>query len=634
MHEIVFLSGARAGEVVPLATGRLVLGRSPDCDCEVPDPNASRRHCELRTTGNQVQAADVGSANGTWINEERIQEKGLQSGDIVRLGETRIRLQLRTSKDTQSDEGRFDLTMAPHEDDAHISLSMSVLDEMPGQAITIETLQQRLKVVMWVSEALASLKKLDDIYKPILETLFEVFPQVERGFILLGNTVDELDPCAMLHHRGEGDESLTVSHSLCKAALERRSVLVYRAGGETDFDQGMSLIALNIRSAMVVPLLVQDEILGLLVMDTTDRRRSFNQEEMELAATVCRQVAAAIKNAQLLREIQAETENRRNLMRFLPKPVVDQVQEGAIDLKLGGQSYQGTVFFSDVVGFTRLSEHLAPEVVVANMNAYFDRMVPCIEVTGGAIDKFMGDAIMAFWGIPLEDPASAHHGLQAALTMHNALAGFNAQQHRDERPELDMAIGLHTGPVVAGNVGANDRLEYTVLGDTVNTAKRIESRACWSMVLVSQTTWHEIAEQGAFGFRMPPTLVKNKSKTLNTYSVRGVATSGGEILLHIPLRFEDHELFLIRRLSDQSFIVLHPQDCELNGTLAGLYLPECSKLGLGPMQVAEQLPMQAVDGGLMRSVVQIPDVTIGGLLQPGRYLDCDKNWEEMRRSRK
>jgi adenylate cyclase len=628
VHDLVFLSGARAGEVVPLSVPGLVLGRSAECDCEVPDPNSSRRHAELRLIGDRVTLVDIGSANGTWVNEERVREKQLQTGDIVRIGDTRIQLQARSGP---SEDG-FDLTVVPQEN-AAIDLSVAMLDELPEREVTLDTLQRRLKVVSWVSEVLASLEKLDDIYKPILETLFEIFPQVERGFVLRGDSVDTLEPLAMLHRRAEGDHALTVSRSLCKAAIERRSVLVYSAGGEHDFDEGMSLIALDIRSAMVVPLLVHEEVLGLLVMDTSDPRRSFNQEEMELAATVCRQIAAAIHIAQLLREIQAETENRRNLMRFLPKPVVDQVQAGAVDLTLGGRSYHGTVFFSDVVGFTRLSETLDPEVVVANMNAYFNRMVPCIRATGGAIDKFMGDAILAFWGIPLGDGMSASHAIQAALSMHNALAGFNAEQLRGGRPMLDMAIGVSTGPVVAGNVGAKDRLEYTVLGNTVNTAKRIEERACWSMVLASDTTWQQAEESGIYGFLMPEAPAKNLAEWLRTYSVRGIETFGGEILLHIVLRCGEHRVFLVRRLADQHFIVLHPGGCRLDGTVAVMALPECQDQEIGPMKVVEQLPMQTVDGGMVRSVVQVPDATLGGLLQKDAPQRCGADWSHLTRAR-
>ncbi|MFW5829868.1 MAG: adenylate/guanylate cyclase domain-containing protein [Planctomycetota bacterium] len=631
MYELVFLSGARAGEVVALEDA-ITLGRSPECDCEVPDPNASRRHATVTADEGGITVEDLGSANGSFVNEERFERIALQPGDILRLGETRLRLQHVGGRTRSSDRSRFGLTMNAG-DDASVSMSMSLLEDLPEQSEDLDKLQQRLKAMIWVSEALASIADLRSIYGPILDVLFDVFPQADRGFILLGDDVDALEPSAMRNRRGDGGEQeLTVSRSLCAAALERKSVLVYKEGGETDFDQGMSLVALNIRSAMVVPLVVKgEEVLGLLIIDTTDRRRSFNQEEMAVAAAVGRQIAGAINYAQLQKRMQNETENRRNLMRFLPKPVVDQAMAGAIDLNLGGQNYHGTIFFADVVGFTRVSEELQPDDVVAMMNQYFDRMVPCIEVTGGAIDKFMGDAVMAFWGIPFNDGRCALHAIQSGLAMQNAIIGFNAGQARRERPQLQIGIGLNTGPVVAGHIGSQDRLEYTVLGDTVNTAQRIEARACYTQVLVSEATWETAAGQ-AHGFAMPPVLVKNKADPVRTYSVRGIAMPGNEILLHLPLLLEGRQIFLIRRLSDRTFIVVHPRDIALGNNEARFDAPECPDRGFGPMQVIEQLPMQAVDGGLIRSLVQVPDATIDGLLgdepQP-----CAMDWDDMPRAR-
>ena len=177
-----------------------------------------------------------------------------------------------------------------------------------------------------------------------------MFSSVERGFILLGNDPQELVPKATRHRRGESDSAVPqVSRTLCAEALRRRELLVFSLDNNTDFDQGMSLFHLGIRHAMAVPLLVKDEVLGLLVMDSSSNMQGFNEHDMALAAAVARQIAIALKTRS---EISSQTEQRRNLMRFLPKPVVDQAVEGKLDLELGGQSYDGLVLFADIVGFT------------------------------------------------------------------------------------------------------------------------------------------------------------------------------------------------------------------------------------------------------------------------------------------
>ncbi len=642
MLELVFISGARAGVTVEVS-GLLVAGRSPDCSCEVPDPNASRRHAEFDVTADdQLQLTDLNSANGTFINEQQL--KGsicLQNGDIIRMGETRMRFQeiddnaiSRTSLNKTS--FAFRAEDGPiSDDDLNLSMSLSMAEASQLRPLDADILKQRLQTIMWVSEELASIKSLDALYGPIIDTLFEIFPHADRGFLLRGSKIDALEACAVRHRSGEKSDHLEVSQSLCRAALERKAIFVYDEDGGTDsdFDQGLSIISLNIRKAMVVPLMVKEEVLGLLVIDTANRSRSFTQDDMEVAAAVCRQISVAMKNAMLLAEVEQEAQNRANLSRFLPKPVVDQWVDGEIDIELGGNSYTGTLLFSDVVGFTRMSEKLDPEAVIHLMNSYFDRMIPCIESSGGAIDKFMGDAIMAFWGIPFNDGNCALHGTEAALHMQNALAGFNALQRAENQPTVDMGIGLNTGGVVAGNIGAIDRLEYTVLGDTVNTAQRIESRACYNQVLVSESTLAVYSDR-VTALSLPAVKMKNKAEPVNTYSVRGLCF-GDEWLLHIPLTCVtdgvQHYVTIIRRLQDERFILLHPAECKPEESELMSDMVELPKVCFGRPEVSERLPQQDIDGGLTRTVVFLPDGVLSDLL--GTVVSSSVTWEDMPRAR-
>ena len=635
MFELVFLNGARAGAVINIE-GELIAGRSPDCQVEVPDPNASRHHLKVFLQGDKAMVEDMGSANGVFINEQKISSAELQTGDILRLGETRLRVQSKRQaglghSDSSLSGTSFRMRESDLNEDVNLSMSMSMIDMPKVQSANVDAVQLRLEAIMSVSEQLANITELEDLYEPVVDSLFKVFPQADRGFILLGNDVEKLEPVSMQQRGNRGDAQLTVSRSLCQAALERKSIIVYQDGGDADFDQGMSLISLNIRSAMVVPLMVKEEVLGIVLIDTPDRRRSFTNDDMELAATVCIQVAIAIKNALLFEQIEEDAKNRRNLMRFLPKPVVDQWADGAVDLELGGNNYEGTVFFSDVIGFTRMSEQLSPQEVVNTMNGYFDRMVPCIEGVNGAIDKFIGDAIMAFWGIPFNDGKSSYSGVHAAISMQNALATYNNFQRTNNGPEIGMGIGIATGPVVAGNIGSQDRVEYSVLGDTVNTASRIEGSACADQILVNQQTWNELGDAG-FGTAMPPLSVKNKAEPLNTFSVRGIKLEDGEILLHVPITIGGQRAYIVRSLQDKSFTILHAADCGLAEHELVLDVMELPHKELGKCQVLSLLPEQVSDSGLRRSLVRLGDESLGGILTEQAPAYCELDWQKMSRS--
>jgi adenylate cyclase len=626
MYELVFLTGARAGEVVPM-TKTLIGGRSPDCSLEVPDPNASRQHARFVWDGAEVTVVDNGSSNGTFVNDQRITSHRGKDGDVVRLGETRIRIQAHKAPNEAHSSSIFGFK--EQEQDLSQSIVMSVTD-IRSQGMSSEALTLRLNAIIKVSKALVNISHLDQVFARILETLFEVFPQADRGFLMLGKEVGKLEAKAM-RQRGKGvTENMVVSNTICRKALESKSAFLFNEENIGDFDQGMSIVSLRIRSAMTIPLMVSETILGLLQIDTPDSKHAFNRDDLELAVAVCQQAAIAVHNAQLLADQERETTQRNNLIRYLPGALADQVKSGTVVLAMGGSTYRATILFSDVIGFTRMSERLAPEAVVALMNSYFNRMVPCIQNQSGSVDKFMGDAIMAVWGVPIDKGDAAVDAAHAALAMQNALVGFNSLQAKEGDPVLVMGIGLNTGAVVAGNIGTEERKEFSVLGDTVNTAQRLEATAGRSHVLISVATWEALKQAGR-GVAMPPLKVKNKTEPLTVFSIRGLAILNDEVVLHVPLRSGTAHVWLIRRLADRTFLLLHPGDCDITAADLVSDLVEWPDTSFGRPQMVQVLPAQYSDGCLVRSQVRLDDDSLKGLLAT-QAIVCPRGWDTMLRS--
>ncbi len=206
--------------------------------------------------------------------------------------------------------------------------------------------------------------------------------------------------------------------------------------------------------------------------------------------------------------------------KFVNQEIADQVLKG--ELHLGGERKVAAVFFSDIRSFTAISEKMEPEEVVEFLNEYMTRMVGCVNDTFGVVDKFIGDAIMAIWGTPVSRGNDTENAVNAALMMRKELLEFNKDRGGDKKPIIQIGCGINTGPVLAGQIGSNDRMEYTVIGDTVNLASRIEAlnKPFGTDILISEDSYELVKDL----YRMEPMQkikVKGKEDTQQIYAVLG-----------------------------------------------------------------------------------------------------------------
>ncbi|KHD89423.1 MAG: adenylate cyclase [Bdellovibrio sp. ArHS] len=211
------------------------------------------------------------------------------------------------------------------------------------------------------------------------------------------------------------------------------------------------------------------------------------------------------------------------------------------DIGVGGQSKDVVVFFSDIRGFTAFSEKRSPEEVVEMLNEYFGVMVKIINSHGGVVDKFIGDAIMAVWGAPKSSDRDAHKAVRACLEMRRALEILNETRIGRGQPPINIGMGLHAGLAISGTIGSDERMEYTVIGNTVNTASRIEAstKAFGADLLISDTVIEKIGED--FKTELAGAAeVKGRSEALKMFKVRGYRAEDGT-LVEVKTPYSDYE---------------------------------------------------------------------------------------------
>ena len=206
---------------------------------------------------------------------------------------------------------------------------------------------------------------------------------------------------------------------------------------------------------------------------------------------------------------------RDTISRYVSPQMCTEILNNPSLLQLGGQRRRVTVLFADIAGFTALSENMEPEKVVEMLNAFFTEMVDLVFQHQGTLDKYFGDALMAEFGVPVEIPGAASQAVACALDMHRRL-----QEMRDQglTPIQKMRIGINTGEAIVGNIGSAKRMDFTVIGDVVNVAARLQemSKEVDADILVSEATYNEV--DGKLGFQaLPPVVLRGRREPTVVY---------------------------------------------------------------------------------------------------------------------
>ncbi len=216
---------------------------------------------------------------------------------------------------------------------------------------------------------------------------------------------------------------------------------------------------------------------------------------------------------------------RNTFQKFVHKDIVNELLKNPDKIKVGGERKKVTVLFSDIRGFTPLSENMPPEEVVALLNRHFSSMLPIINKNGGVLDKFMGDAMMITFGAPFPKGDDALMAVKTGLMMKDMRRALNKNREKEGKAPIHMGIGINTGYVVAGNIGSEERMEYTVFGDVVNTAARIEGLSREEDVIITEDTYKEIMDSVTIGQEKEEVSLKGKSRPVTIYRVLNIKES-------------------------------------------------------------------------------------------------------------
>ena len=396
--------------------------------------------------------------------------------------------------------------------------------------------------VIDVAEALARLVDPDEIKERMIETirtqmaidgvgLFTYDPRTaDCSYVILEDRPPEQGGTRRREGTFSCDDPL-----FTQIARERRMITVYDVQEDPRYEPVREEFGRRFRdfgATLLMPLLLHGEATGALAVGQRKSGAFYSREDIELLGTLAGQGAVALENARLAGEMKEEEKKRSNLARYLSPQVVDRVVRGGMELNLGGGQKEVTVLFSDIRDFTSISEDHPPDVLVQVLNQYFTEMAGVVFAHSGSLDKYIGDAVVAVFGSLVEVENPARNAVEAAAEMMDRMPALNESWQRSFGFALRVGIGISTGEVFLGDVGSPERMEFTVIGDAVNTASRLSAVAEGGQILMTRATADQLGE-GIPRAILAPIAVKGKEKRVEVVEVlrgergKGASTSPG-----------------------------------------------------------------------------------------------------------
>ena len=488
MLELVFDDGG-AIQRIPVRDG-LRLGRSSDNDIVLRDFSVSRHHARVESDGGGFRIVDLDSTNGVKVNDTFVTAGTLAAGDLLVIGNFELKVEGTLSEVSGLSSATYLRPLSEFNQDYG-------LEGQPSGAVSKEVgaRERVFEILAQVAKTLLQVEELEPVLEKMMDVVFEHL-LVDRGFIVLFDA--DGNPRLELYRARASEVGLTPDVPISRTILDvvtrqKVAILTHDAQADDRFDAGRSIRIHQIRSAMCAPLWHRERVIGVIYVDSPLHVGSFSTSDLDLLTALSNYAAVAIERARLNEQIRRDQLVRNRLERYHSPAVIEAVLS-APDAAPAVALRETSILFADIVGFTARCETLPPEEVAHFLSHFFSLAGDAIFEFGGTLDKFIGDAVMAFFGAPLPQDDHAERAVRSALAMMRSLSRWNAQRAAEGAEPIQIRVAVHSGPVVVGDIGSETRVDYTVLGNTVNVAARLEEYVAKpGHIVIGETTQAAVA---------------------------------------------------------------------------------------------------------------------------------------------
>jgi adenylate cyclase len=485
MLQVLYEADGRP-QVFTLVRNEASIGRSSENDIVLNDFSVSRRHAFLRREGDGWVIYDNKSTNGVKVNERAVPSAPITDGMQLSIGT--FLLSFREEKAPPAPKRSVDSTSTCIRPISEFNLDFGLektgegapesTDHRKRAVLDVAYKNKVFEILVQVAKTLISADEVETVLEKVMDLIFEYLP-VDRAFLLLdeGGLLQLRVSRMKTSSRSTGDGSAPYSRTIVDMVLRQKvAVLTSDAQSDERFDAGLSIRMQQIRSAMCAPLWNQDSVIGVIHVDSPIHVGTFTEKDLDLLTALANFAAVSIDRARLHERVAEEKRIRGRLERYHSPQVVDEIiaDASATGEFKTAKTKTVTILFADLVGFTSWSEKMEAEQLAGLLTKFFTLCSDAVFAYEGTIDKFIGDAVMAFFGAPIDQPDHAARAVTSALKMQEGVALWNAERKAKGEPEIQVRIAINTGEAIVGEVGSRTRVDYTVLGNAVNVAARME----------------------------------------------------------------------------------------------------------------------------------------------------------------
>ncbi|HEY8848895.1 MAG TPA: adenylate/guanylate cyclase domain-containing protein [Thermoanaerobaculia bacterium] len=481
--------------------GETSVGRTEGNDIVLNHPSVSRKHARIELRSDKWWIVDLKSTNGVKVNGNLITESPINSGDKILVGSVQLEAKPLPSVNF-SNESMFDnpqgtviRRIADFNSEFGLDLAeaQKPVPRIPTPAGLLKpqevSREKIFQVLVQVAKAMLQSEDLNSLLSIVMDMIFKYLP-VERGLLILFDTEGNPVPKLTKFIDGAEAQDIPISRTILKMVAQQQvALMTSNALEDARLLGGKSIAIHGIRSAMCVPLWNRNHVIGAVQVDSPIHIGRFTEEDLDLLTALANFAAVAIERAQLAEKVEEERKIRARMERYHSPAVVDEIVKGSVSTESEIRNADVSILFADISGFTTVSETKKPEEVAEFLSHFFSCAVESIFAYGGTLDKFIGDAVMAFFGAPIPQEDHADRAVLAGLMMQRMVGDWNVEREKLEMPPVKVRVGINSGPAVVGNVGTEKRVDYTVLGTSVNIASRLESGVAKpGQVVISQNT--------------------------------------------------------------------------------------------------------------------------------------------------